>query len=95
LLTKKLGYEDVLFKNIRVENNQPVIEDITREFNKGMWTIGYTGQSPERLKLHQKNWHTFNFNTLEAVGGPVNGETYGLPWPCWGTPEMKHPGTHI
>ncbi|MCG6507456.1 formate dehydrogenase, partial [Vibrio parahaemolyticus] len=22
-------------------------------------------------------------------------ETYGLPWPCWGTPEMKHPGTHI
>ncbi len=25
----------------------------------------------------------------------MNGETYGLPWPCWGTPEMKHPGTHI
>src|SRR5439155_1398906 len=19
---------------------------------------------------------------------------YGLPWPCWGTPEFKHPGTH-
>ncbi|MDT8826601.1 formate dehydrogenase subunit alpha [Vibrio vulnificus] len=95
LLTKKLGFADQLFKNVRVVNNQPVIEDITREFNKGMWTIGYTGQSPERLKAHQQNWHTFHKTTLAAEGGPANGETYGLPWPCWGTPEMKHPGTHI
>ncbi|EMF7364579.1 formate dehydrogenase subunit alpha [Vibrio vulnificus] len=95
LLTKKLGFADQLFKNVRVVNNQPVIEDITREFNKGMWTIGYTGQSPERLKEHQQNWHTFHKTTLAAEGGPANGETYGLPWPCWGTPEMKHPGTHI
>ncbi|PST93580.1 formate dehydrogenase [Photobacterium sp. NCIMB 13483] len=95
LLTKRLGFSDQLFKHIKVENNKPNIEDITREYNKGMWTIGYTGQSPERLKEHQKNWGTFDFTTLEAVGGPANGETYGLPWPCWGTPEMKHPGTHI
>ncbi|HFQ5195944.1 TPA: formate dehydrogenase subunit alpha [Vibrio vulnificus] len=95
LLTRKLGFADQLFKNVRVVNNQPVIEDITREFNKGMWTIGYTGQSPERLKAHQQNWHTFHKTTLAAEGGPANGETYGLPWPCWGTPEMKHPGTHI
>ncbi|KGY11219.1 formate dehydrogenase [Vibrio tubiashii] len=95
LLTKKLGFADQLFKNVKVENNQPLIEDITREFNKGMWTIGYTGQSPERLKAHQQNWHIFHKTTLEAEGGVAHGETYGLPWPCWGTPEMKHPGTHI
>jgi len=95
LLTKKLGFADELFKHIKVENNQPLLEDITREFNRGMWTVGYTGQSPERLKDHQQNWHTFHKTTLQAEGGPVNGETYGLPWPCWGTPEMKHPGTHI
>ncbi|MGF1736660.1 formate dehydrogenase subunit alpha [Photobacterium satsumensis] len=95
LLSQKLGLSEQLFKHIRVENNQPVIEDITREYNKGMWTIGYTGQSPERLKEHQQNWHTFHKTSLEAEGGPANGETYGLPWPCWGTPEMKHPGTHI
>ncbi|MFA0087987.1 formate dehydrogenase subunit alpha [Vibrio sp. 10N.261.51.F12] len=95
LLTQKLGFADQLFKNIKVENNQPLIEDITREFNKGMWTIGYTGQSPERLKAHQQNWHIFNKNNLVAEGGVANGETYGLPWPCWGTAEMKHPGTHI
>jgi formate dehydrogenase major subunit len=27
------------------------------------------------------------------VGGPADGDFYGMPWPCWGTPEMKHPGT--
>ena len=32
----------------------------TLEFNKGMWTIGYTGQSPERLKKHMANQHTFD-----------------------------------
>ncbi|MGF1689805.1 formate dehydrogenase subunit alpha [Photobacterium kagoshimensis] len=95
LLSQKLGLSEQLFKHIKVENNQPVIEDVTREYNKGMWTIGYTGQSPERLKAHQQNWHTFHKTTLEGEGGVADGETYGLPWPCWGTPEMKHPGTHI
>jgi formate dehydrogenase major subunit len=95
MMAKKLGFEEELFKHIEVNGEEPVIEDITREFNRGMWTIGYTGQSPERLKLHQQNWHTFDYTTLEARGGPANGEAYGLPWPCWGTPEMKHPGTHV
>ncbi len=92
---KKLGFADQLFKKIKVEGNIPVIEDITREFNSGMWTIGYTAQSPERLKAHQKNWHTFDFTTLKADGGVADGDYYGMPWPCWGTPEMKHPGTPL
>jgi formate dehydrogenase major subunit len=95
LFAKKFGFEKQLFKNIEIKNNQPVVEDITREFNKGMWTIGYTGQSPERLKTHQKNWHTFNFDTLKGEGGPANGDYYGMPWPCWGTAEHAHPGTPI
>jgi len=92
---KKLGFADEFCKNIQVNNDEPLIEDITREFNKGMWTIGYTGQSPERMKLQQENWGTFNTTTLLAEGGPANGEYYGLPWPCWGPPEMGHPGTPI
>ncbi|GLP97553.1 molybdopterin-dependent oxidoreductase [Paraferrimonas sedimenticola] len=95
MLAKKLGFADQMFKNIKVEGNEPNIEDVTREFNSGMWTIGYTGQSPERIKLHQQNWGTFDFDSLEAPGGPAKGETFGLPWPCWGTAEMKHPGTQI
>ena len=51
-LGKKLGFADELFKNIQVNSaDEPLIEDILREINRGMWTIGYTGQSPERLKL--------------------------------------------
>ncbi len=90
---KKLGFADRMFRNIKVENDEPLIEDVTREFNKGMWTIGYTGQSPERLKAHMANQHVFDRTTLQAVGGELDGDYYGLPWPCWGTAEMGHPGT--
>jgi formate dehydrogenase major subunit len=90
---KKLGFANELTKHIQVNGEEPLIEDIVREYNRGMWTIGYTGQSPERLKLHLENKHTFNTTTLRAEGGPCDGEYYGLPWPCWGTPEMKHPGS--
>ncbi len=94
-LAKKLGFADEMFKNIKVTNDEPLIEDVTREFNTGMWTIGYTGQSPERMRAHMQNQATFDKTSLLAVGGPVAGDYYGLPWPCWGTPEMKHPGTPI
>ncbi|MEJ2106621.1 MAG: formate dehydrogenase subunit alpha [Acidiferrobacteraceae bacterium] len=95
LLAKKLGFADQMFKHIKVENNVPVVEDVLREVNRGTWTIGYTGQSPERLKKQLANKHTFNTTTLKAEGGPCDGEFYGLPWPSWGTPEMNHPGTPI
>ncbi|ROR32333.1 formate dehydrogenase subunit alpha [Inmirania thermothiophila] len=94
-LAKKLGFAAELTKHIEVRNDEPLVEDILRELNRGMWTIGYTGQSPERLKRQQRNWGTFNYTTLQAEGGPCNGEYYGLPWPCWGTPELGHPGTPI
>ncbi|MEY8881173.1 formate dehydrogenase subunit alpha [Donghicola sp. XS_ASV15] len=90
----KFGFADRLFRNIEMEDAEtPNIESITREFNAGMWTVGYTGQSPERIKLHMANQHTFDKTTLKAVGGPADGDYYGMPWPCWGTPEMKHPGS--
>jgi formate dehydrogenase major subunit len=95
LLAEKLGFAGELFKNIAVENNEPVAEDLTREFNRGMWSVGYTGQSPERLKLHMQHQDKFDSITCRASGGPVDGEYYGLPWPCWGTPELRHPGTPI
>ena len=92
-MAKKLGFADQMFKNIKVTKDEPSVEDTTLEFNKGMWTIGYTGQSPDRIKAHMANQHTFNKTTLVAEGGPVDGEFYGLPWPCWGTASLKHPGT--
>jgi formate dehydrogenase major subunit len=93
-LAVKLGFADKMFKNIKVENNVPVVEDILREINRGGWSTGYCGQSPERLKLHMANQKDFDLVTLRASDGPCKGDYYGLPWPCWGTPELKHPGTH-
>ena len=90
---KKFGFADRMFRNIKVNGEEPYVEDVTREFNGGMWTIGYTGQSPERIKAHMANQHVFDRTTLQAVGGELDGEYYGLPWPCWGTADMKHPGT--
>ncbi len=80
-LASKLGLADQLCKNIKVENDEPLIEDILREINRGMWTIGYTGQSPERLKKQQENWGDFDFTSLKAEGGACDGDFYGLPWP--------------
>ena len=96
MLANKLGIAEEMFKNISMRTEtEPLIEDITREFNRGMWTIGYTGQSPERMRLHMANQASFDKTTLRANGGPADGEYYGLPWPCWGTPEMGHPGTPL
>ena len=66
-----------------------------------MWTIGYTGQSPERLKAHMRHMNAFDIKTLKCKGTVVDKETgydmtgdyFGLPWPCYGTPELKHPGS--
>ncbi len=90
---EKFGFADRIFRNIEVKDGEPLVEDLTREYNRGMWTIGYTGQSPERMRAHMENQHTFDKTTLRAVGGPCDGDFYGMPWPSWGTPEMNHPGT--
>jgi len=95
LMAKKLGFADKMFKNIKVENNLPLAEDVLREMNRGSWSTGYCGQSPERLKLHMANQKDFDLVTMRATGGPAKGDYYGLPWPCWGKPEVKHPGTPL
>jgi formate dehydrogenase major subunit len=95
LMAKKLGFADKMFKNIKVENNNPLPEDVLREMNRGSFSTGYCGQSPERLKLHMANQKDFDLVTMRAKDGPAKGDYYGLPWPCWGKPEVKHPGTPL
>ena len=104
-LAQKLGFEKELCKNYKLEKvkgmDEPSIEDILREINRCVWTIGYTGQSPERLKAHMRNMQAFDVKTLKCKGKVVDKETgydlsgdyFGLPWPCYGTPELKHPGS--
>ena len=101
---QKLGFGPELVKNYKLQKvkgmDEPMVEDILREINKSVWTIGYTGQSPERLKAHMKNMHLFDVKTLKSKGGKdketgydFGGDYFGLPWPCYGTPELKHPGS--
>jgi formate dehydrogenase major subunit len=97
MLARKFGFADQMFKNIKVENGDVSAEDILREINRGGWSTGYCGQSPERLKAHMRNQHKFDLVTLRAPKDDpeVGGDYYGLPWPCWGSPELRHPGTPI
>ncbi len=110
-LAAKLGFGDQFLgkkdgrQNLRLVKapggEEPSMEDALRnEINKGSWTIGYTGQSPERIKAHMRNMHVFDVKTLRARGGKdaqtgydLTGDYYGLPWPCYGTDKIKHPGT--
>ena len=95
LIAKKCGFADPMFKNIKVDNNLPVAEDILREMNCGSWSTGYCGQSPERIKSHMAHQADFDMLTQRATKGPNKGDYYGLPWPCWGSPEVRHPGTPL
>jgi len=103
-LAEKLGFAKELVKNYKMVQGkggmEPETESILTEINSCVWTIGYTGQSPERLKAHMRNMHVFDVKTLRAKGGvdkasgyKLDGDYFGLPWPCWGTPGMKHPGS--
>jgi formate dehydrogenase major subunit len=103
-LAQKLGFDKELTKNYKMQKvkgmDEPMPEDILREINKSVWTIGYTGQSPERLKAHMRNMDKFDVKTLKSKGGKdketgydLSGDYFGLPWPCYGTPELKHPGS--
>ena len=101
---QKFGFADELCKNFKMVQvkgmDEPSIEDILREINRSVWSIGYTGQSPERLQAHMRNMDKFNVKTLRAEGGKdavtgydLTGDYFGLPWPCFGNPSLKHPGT--
>jgi formate dehydrogenase major subunit len=97
---KKFGFGAEFVKNYKIVKpdgdakfEEPEPESVLREINKATWTIGYTGQSPERLKAHMANMATFDVKTLRANGGPCDGDYFGMPWPCYGTPELKHPGS--
>ncbi len=103
-LAQKLGFDKELVKNYKLQKvkglDEPVPEDILREINRSVWTIGYTGQTPERIKAHMRNMDKFDVKTLKSKGGKdketgydLSGDYFGLPWPCYGTAEVKHPGS--
>lgn len=93
-LAKKLGFYDQLTKGMLMKENKKTFkwpEDATDEFARIIKTIGLTGWTSARLKKHQENWDQFDQITLMGYG-PMKGEYYGLPWPCW---TETHSGSPI
>ena len=101
----RFGFGKELSKNFKMQKvkgmDEPVPEDILREINRSCWAVGYTGHSPERIQAHMRNMAAFDVLTLRAKGSvkdkvngyDIAGDYFGLPWPCYGTPELKHPGS--
>ncbi|MFP3908683.1 MAG: molybdopterin-dependent oxidoreductase [Archaeoglobaceae archaeon] len=63
-----------------------------KEIMVGARAIGMIGQKSDRLKRQQDYDYTFDEEDCQAKGGPLEGEYWGLPWPCW---NDRHPGTPI
>ena len=93
-LAKRIGFYDELTRTIRdADGKIEWPEAATHEIANIIKTIGMTGWTPERLKRHQENWDKFDeVTSLGKPGTPVEGEYYGLPWPCW---TENHPGSPI
>ncbi len=84
-LAKRLGFYDELTAGMKIRENKKDFnwpEDATDEIARIIKTIGLTGWTAKRLKMHQENWHMFDEVSLRGYG-PMTGEYYGLPWPCW------------
>ena len=92
-LANRLGFGAEFTKNRNKTWNKATLqEDIAAEWSLGMRSIGMIGQTVARMK-RQKEWaHVFDRDTKKAMSGPVKGEQWGLPWPCW---TDKHPGTQV
>ncbi len=99
LFAKKFGFYDEYVKGMmmdvvdgevkQVKNDFVWPDDATDEIARTTQSIGNNGRTAARLRKHQQNWEYFDKETLLG-SGPVEGEYYGLPWPCW---DEKHPGS--
>ncbi len=96
-LADRLGFKEKFQKSLyeiaKKEGRSEFIwpDDATTEMAQSIRSIGLQGLSAKRLKEHCDNWHMFDSITLEGKG-PMKGQYYALPWPCW---SEKHPGTPI
>jgi formate dehydrogenase major subunit len=93
-LAKRLGFYKEFVQGMLIKENKKDFtwpEDATDEIARIIKTIGLTGWTAKRLKQHQENWHMFDEVSLRGFG-PMKGEYYGLPWPCW---TETHSGSPI
>ena len=98
---KKFGFYDEFVRGMKMDVVNGELKQVKKDFvwpddaadeiARTIKTIGLGGWTAKRLRKHQENWHMFDPITLEGKG-PMKGEYYGLPWPCW---DEQHPGSPI
>ena len=90
---KRFGFVNDFAKSVKGPwGKDTLVEDIVAEWNIGMLSIGMRGQTVARMKRQRDNAHLFDVKTKKGTSGPVKGEQWGLPWPCW---SETHPGTQV
>lgn len=89
-LAKRLGFFKELTAGMGKGENFTWPDDATNEIARTIKTIGLTGWTAERIKKHTDNWHMFDEVSMRGFG-PMKGEYYGLPWPCWTTSHSGSP----
>ena len=101
----KLGFGKELSKNYKMQKvkgmDEPVPEDILREINKCVLDHrlhrpepgAAEGAHAQHGRLRRARRSSAKGGKDKATGYDMTGDYFGLPWPCWGTPELKHPGT--
>ncbi len=99
---KKFGFYDKFVAGMKLKANKKEgklvkakdsfvwPKDAIDEVARIIKTIGLTGWTYDRLKKHQENWHMFDEVNIAGMG-PMKGEYYGLPWPCWTTTHSGSP----
>jgi formate dehydrogenase major subunit len=97
LFARKFGFADQMFKNIKVENNavsagrHPARNQSRRLVHRLLRPVARAAQGAHGEPGQVRSGH----HAAPKDDPEVGGDYYGLPWPCWGTPEFKHPGTPI
>lgn len=91
---RRLGFYGKFVKGMLMKENKKDFiwpDDATDEIARIIKTIGLTGWTAKRLKKHSQYWDKFDYVTMMGKD-EVEGEYYGLPWPCW---TEEHPGSPI
>jgi len=95
LLAKKLGFAEPHVQDIKVENNHPSPRTSCARSTAVAGRPAIAAVAGAAQGAHGQPGEIRSHNLARAEGPPGNrGDYYGLPWPCWGTPEYRHPGTH-
>jgi formate dehydrogenase major subunit len=103
-LAQKLGFDKELVKNYKMVKgkggmDEPEPESILREINAASGPSATRARARAAEGAHAQHARVRRQDAARQgrhrQGNRLlaDGDYFGLPWPCYGTPELKHPGS--